>query len=107
MDAARLIRTARHSSGLTLRQLAERADTSHSALAAYEAGRTIPSVATLERVLRAAGFDADVSLTRRAGGGPADRHARGLELIEVLELAEMFPARHAPSTPFPRFGQVA
>lgn len=107
MDAAALIRTARRRQGLTLRALAERAGTSHSTLAAYESGRTIPTVATLQRVLRAAGVDADVSLTNRAGGGPADREARGRELIEVLELAEMFPARHEPDNTFPRFGRVA
>ncbi|TVR27655.1 MAG: XRE family transcriptional regulator [Ilumatobacter sp.] len=107
MDASTMIRAARERSGLTLRSLAERAGTSHSTLAAYESGRTVPTVATLQRVLRAAGFDVDVTLSSRAGGSPADRHARGLELIEVLELAEMFPARHEPGNTFPRFDQVA
>ena len=107
MDAAELIRAARGASGLTLRALAERAGTSHSTLAAYESGRTIPTVTTLDRVLRAAGFDADVSLTRRAGGSPSERHARGLELIEVLELADMFPARHEQGNTFPRFDRVS
>lgn len=109
MDAATLIRSARRRADLTLRSLATRAGTSHSALAAYEAGRTVPTVATLDRVLRAAGFDVSVSLSGRAGGG-ADRNTRaerGRELIEVLELAAMFPARHDPelrSAPFPRIG---
>jgi transcriptional regulator with XRE-family HTH domain len=86
---------------LSLRQLAERADTSHSALAAYESGRTIPNVDTFDRVLRAAGFNVDLVLTPRPEDG--DRGARGRELIEVLELAEMFPARHSPTLTFPRF----
>lgn len=107
MDAGALIRAARQRQGLTLRALADRAGTSHSTLAAYESGRTIPTVTTLQRVLRAAGVDADVSLTNRVGGGPDDRQARGRELIEVLELAEMFPARHEPDNAFPRFGRVA
>ena len=109
MDAAALIRTARERSGLSLRQLATRAGTSHSALAAYESGRTTPNVDTLDRVLRAAGFAAHVVLCRRIDDGPdrldGDRSARGRELIEVLELAEMFPARHDPMLRFPRFGE--
>ena len=89
-------------SGLTLRALAERAGTSHSTLAAYEQGRKVPNVTTLDRVLRAAGYAADVTLSRRVDDG--DRTARGHELIEVLELAAMFPATHAPTITYPRFG---
>jgi transcriptional regulator with XRE-family HTH domain len=102
MDAGRLLRTARQRAGLSLRQLAERAETSHSALAAYESGRTVPNVDTFDRVVRSAGFEVDVVLTPRPDAG--DRGARGSELIEVLELAEMFPARHSATLTFPRFG---
>lgn len=105
MNAARLIRTARLRAGLTLRQLASRAATSHSTLAAYEQGRTTPTVDTLDRVLRAAGYAADVELSLRMDDG--DRQARGRELIEVLELAAMFPARHERDPEFPIFGRVA
>jgi transcriptional regulator with XRE-family HTH domain len=104
MRAGRLLRTARQRAGLSLRQLAERAGTSHSALAAYESGRTTPNVDTFDRVLRAAGFSADVMLLPGVGdGGDGDR---GRELIDVLELAEMFPARHSPTLTFPRFPGV-
>ena len=102
MDAARVIGDARGMAGLTLRALAERAGTSHSTLAAYEQGRKTPNVVTLDRILRAAGFAADVTLSRRVDDG--DRDARGNELIEVLELAGMFPATHAPTITYPRFG---
>ncbi len=88
--------------GLSLRALAARAGTSHSTLAAYEHGRKVPNVVTLDRILRAAGFAADVSLHRRVDDG--DRAARGRELIEVLELAAMFPASHSPTITFPPFG---
>lgn len=104
MDAELLIRRARKRAGLTLRELARRAGTSHSTLAAYEHGRVVPTVDTLDRVLRAAGFAADVELAPRVTDPPGDRAARGRELIEALELAAMFPARHAPSigvAPFP------
>ena len=107
MDAGLMIRTARLRAGLTLRELAERAATSHSTLSAYESGRTTPNVDTLDRVLRAAGFAADLTLQQRVGTGRDERVARGQELVDVLALAEMFPAHHASSLAFPRFGRAA
>jgi transcriptional regulator with XRE-family HTH domain len=86
-----------------LRALADRASTSHSTLAAYEAGRKVPSIDTLARVVRAAGFDLGVELTPAVGG--PDAKARGRELVEVLELAELFPARHARHLEYPPFGR--
>ena len=101
MDAAVLIRTARQRADLTLRALGELAGTSHSTLAAYESGRTTPTVGTLDRILRAAGFGIDVTLAPRI-----DRAERGRELVEVLELAAEFPARHTTHLEFPKFGAV-
>jgi transcriptional regulator with XRE-family HTH domain len=103
MDAAVTLRGARRRSGLTLRALAGRAGTSHSTLAAYEAGRKVPSVETLDRVVRAAGYELAIELTPNVGG--IDPAARGRELAEVLELAAAFPARHAEMLEFPRFGR--
>jgi transcriptional regulator with XRE-family HTH domain len=107
MDAARLIRTARRRAGLTLRELARRAHTSHSTLAAYEQDRKTPSVDTLDRILTACGFRVDVTLAARPAEVATDPVARGRELVEVLELAELFPARHARTLTAPRFGAVA
>jgi transcriptional regulator with XRE-family HTH domain len=104
MDAAVTLRRARHRAGLTLRGLAARADTSHSTLSAYETGRKVPTVETLDRIVRAAGYELGVELTPAVGG--PDRTARGRELVEVLELAEQFPARHAATLEFPRFPVV-
>jgi transcriptional regulator with XRE-family HTH domain len=103
MDAARTLRRARLDAGLTLRALAERAGTSHATLAAYEAGRAVPRVDTLDRILRAAGYATDIELTRRPDAADAERRAKGEELREALELAAMFPARHARRLAFPRF----
>ena len=102
MDAATCIRTARRGARLTLRRLAVRAGTSHSTLAAYEAGRVTPSVDTLDRIVRAAGFALSVELTPRVRGD--DRLPRGDELVQALELAAMFPARHDAELAYPRFG---
>ncbi len=98
-----MISDARRRSGLSLRELAARAGTSHSAIAAYEHGRTSPTVATLTRVLRAAGYVADVDLVRRIDAN--SRVERGAELAAVLELAAMFPARHRPTLDAPVFGR--
>ena len=101
MDAATLIRQARSGSGLSLRQLARRAGTSHATLSAYEAGRVDPSVHTVSRIIRSAGFDPAVVLVPRVD--PTEG-GRGDELVQVLELAARFPARHARRLSYPRFG---
>ncbi|QXC61948.1 helix-turn-helix domain-containing protein [Aquihabitans sp. G128] len=102
MDARTTLRRARHHSGLSLRALAQRAGTSHATISAYEQGRKVPSVETLARLVRAAGFELAVEL-EPAVGGP-DRAARGRELEEVLALAAEFPARHAERLAYPAFG---
>lgn len=102
MNAARTIAIARRRAGLTLRALAVLAGTSHATLAAYEAGRKVPTVATLDRIVRAAGFRVDAALVPAVGGtGPT---SRGDELAEVLHLAALFPARHSATLTYPRFG---
>jgi transcriptional regulator with XRE-family HTH domain len=101
MDAATVLRDARTGAGLSLRALAARAGTSHATLSAYEAGRVVPSVETLDRIVRAAGFSLDGELHRRHR--IEDGLDRGAELVAVLDLAEAFPARHAPTMTFPVF----
>ena len=104
VDASSTIRAARARSGLSLRKLASLCSTSHSPLAAYESGRVVPSVETLERVLRGAGFSLSVGLTALVEDGESGADARGRELVEVLELAAMFPARHTRKLECPQFG---
>jgi transcriptional regulator with XRE-family HTH domain len=101
MDAASTLRRVRLSARLSLRTLAERANTSHATLVAYEAGRTIPRVDTLDRILRAAGFASDITTSGRPDATDAEREAKGRELLQVLDLAAQFPARHDPVLPFP------
>lgn len=78
-----------------MRQVARRASTSHSAIAAYESGAKAPAAATLDRLLEACGFAAEIHL--RALGPFEDRAGRGRELLEVLDLADRLPAEHGPS----------
>jgi len=63
-----LILDARIRTGLSQRELARRAGTSASAINAYERGRRNPTVAKLQEILLAAGFDLRVRLA------PHDTH---------------------------------
>lgn len=103
MDPSRIVRTARARSGQTLRALGTAAGTSHSTLAAYESGAKVPNCATLDRIVSAAGFSLDTSLSRRIDR--VGSLSRGDELVAVLDLADAFPARHdraAKAPVFPR-----
>lgn len=93
-----MLKQARTRAGLTLRELAELAGTSHSTLAAYEQGRVAPNTATLERIVAAAGFEVDARLIPRIDEAKRDRQIRN-----VLLLAGAFPARHSADLQFPRF----
>lgn len=58
---------ARAQAGLTQEQLAERMETSQSAIARLESGRTMPSGRTLARYARATGTKLRISFEPRAG----------------------------------------
>src|SRR5437879_3054247 len=75
MDGSEVLRRARRRSGLSLRQLAQRAGTSHSAIAAYESGAKVPGSTTLDRLVRACGLRLEPAL--HATGPFTDRVARG------------------------------
>jgi transcriptional regulator with XRE-family HTH domain len=57
-----IVREARERAELTQRQLAERADKAQSEIAKIERGRRDPTFSTLERLVRAAGFDLRIQL---------------------------------------------
>ena len=75
--AGALIIDARSRAGLTQAQLAERARTAQSAIAAYESGRRQPTLPTLYRLLAAAGFEL------RARLAPLDDHDETLAAWEA------------------------
>jgi transcriptional regulator with XRE-family HTH domain len=65
--AGTLIRLARMQKGLTQREVAERAGTSQSAIAAYERGHKSPNFDTLVRIIRAIGLELKIRLTEPDG----------------------------------------
>jgi transcriptional regulator with XRE-family HTH domain len=97
------LRRCRRHAGLTLRALAIRAGTSHPTLAAYEAGRKSPNSDTLERIVEAAGCRLEL---RPALWTPPDPAAHARELLDVLELAEAYPAEHRHRLDAPIFGRA-
>ncbi len=97
VDAAALLCTARRRAGLSQRALAESAGTSQSAVAAIESGRKQPTVATLDRLLRAAGTELVLAAPEQAA---LLRRARRLE--DVLQLAEALPFRREGGLRYPR-----
>jgi transcriptional regulator with XRE-family HTH domain len=92
MDPGSAIRQAREQAKLSKRELARRAGTSPAAIVHYESGAREPSYTTLKRILRAAGFDAELNVVPRRRDLKA---TRGRHLVEVLELAEHLPRRRA------------
>jgi len=104
MQASRIVKECRQRSGLTLRELAGRSGTSHATISAYESGRKVPNVDTLDRVVRAAGYEIDITLALRQRSTLVGSN-RGDELAAVLDLAEAFPARHDPVLTAPIFGR--
>jgi len=101
MDAGLLLTEARRRSGLSRRELARRGRTSASTLAAYESGASVPSVATLTRLLRAAGLDARVSL-QSIGGAAEGERAAAIEALLVF--TDGLPRAERGSLGYPVFG---
>jgi uncharacterized protein len=66
--AAALLQLARLKAGMTQRELAERAEVPPTMISAYERGKRQPTLDTLLRLLRAAGFELRMHLE------PLDNH---------------------------------
>ena|SRR5438309_10108191 len=62
MIGGELVREGRKRAGITQAALAARADTTQSAIARLESGRTSPSLEQVERLLRLCGFQLVVEL---------------------------------------------
>jgi transcriptional regulator with XRE-family HTH domain len=69
MELADLIKTARRAAGITQSELASRASTAQPAVAAYESGTRVPSLATLRRLLSACDHDLELVARPRVRRG--------------------------------------
>ena len=91
MTAGSLIAEARKRGGLTQAELADRLGSHQSVVARWETGRTSPDFATVQRVVRAAGFELGISIH------PVDDHdltliRRELNLLPHQRLSGMVEA---------------
>jgi transcriptional regulator with XRE-family HTH domain len=69
VDISQLVKNARRAANITQSELARRAGTAQPAVAAYESGRRVPSIATLRRLLDACDHDLDVTALPRTRRG--------------------------------------
>ena len=82
MNAADLVREARRRAGSTQRQLAARSGVFQPTIAKIETGRADATVATVERLLAACGFEL----------GLGDRPGAGVDRTQMWELLRLRPA---------------
>lgn len=104
MSTGELIRRTRTQAGLTQADLARRAGTSQPAVARYEGDQASPAVATLERLLRAAGVELVLSLTPAA---PTDLSSSRAVALRVHRGQIRRRAREAGARNVRVFGSVA
>jgi len=88
IDAATLLRDARRKAALTQADLARRAHTAQSAVAAYETGARNPSLGTLERLLGACAQDVDLIVRPRMRRGAASLTDLAKTIHEDLSAGE-------------------
>jgi transcriptional regulator with XRE-family HTH domain len=103
MNAAVLIKTAREKSGLSKRELARRAGTSPAAIVKYESGQTSPTVDTLNRILKVAGWEVEAHLASVLNE-LVERGEMMADLLSIVDLVEIRPADLYLK--FPRFQDV-
>lgn len=96
-----LLQEARRRSGLSRRQLARRGGTSASTLSAYESGASVPSVATLSRLLRAAGFEAEANLRPMP---TADERQLAEKIEALFAFVDVLPRGKRGPLRYPVFG---
>lgn len=69
MSAASQVNQARRAAGVSQRELSRRTGVPQSAIARIEGGRQVPRADTLEKLLKACGFELRLAPTRGGGGG--------------------------------------
>ncbi len=89
---AEVIGVVRARSGLSQRQLAERAGTSAAAISQYESGRRQPRLDTLRRIVEAAGASLDIEV-RWPDPTALDLARNGRILEDLLDLGDHLPRR--------------
>ena len=79
-----MIRNARRESGLTQAELAHRSGTSQPTLATYEAGRALPRLDTLARLVESSGHELVLSLRPRVRRGAVPIREVAVQICSIL-----------------------
>jgi transcriptional regulator with XRE-family HTH domain len=103
MAIGQVIQAARRASGLSQRELSSISGVAQSTVSEVESGRRVPSVATVERLLRSAGHQLVAIPTRRSdAAAAAEGIARSLSsrrgdhaVRHFIQLADDLAAEHA------------
>jgi predicted transcriptional regulator len=96
MNGSDLVFLARRKAGLTQAELGERAGMAQNAIARIESGKVKTSFETIRDVVRACGFEPEISLAtrdnsyrrdikRRLASSPADRVAQATDLAHTSQ----------------------
>ena len=104
MDAGSLISFHRRRAGLSQRELAARAGTSAAAVCLYERGDRDPGTTTLARLVAATGATLALDAVTSSS---VDVAANGRALVELLDLIDRLPQRHASHLTAPPFAMTA
>lgn len=106
-DGAEAVRSLRARGGISQAQLAERAGMAQSAISAYENGRKVPSLRTLQRLADAIGLELDVSCVPPGERSAPPRSTPTLaQLRRRRVIIERLCAEHGARSPR-IFGSVA
>ena len=93
---------------MTQREFARRSGTSQATLSAYENSSRIPSAATLERILAAAGqrLSSEPAARPVHTSNQTDLEERGRILVDVLTLADALPFERTGPLRYPPLRSV-
>jgi transcriptional regulator with XRE-family HTH domain len=92
VDIAEIVRRARVDAQLTQSELAHRSGTSQPTLAAYEAGRALPRLDTLERLIECSGHELVICVRPRVRRGAVPMIEVGQEMADILPAEGMHGA---------------
>ncbi len=101
-----LVRTARRRAGLSQVELGRRAGVTQSVVSAYESGARQPSLPTLERLVRATGYELDITVREPKPRARALDRPLGQKLFRHRRKVRDIIARHGLSN-VRVFGSVA
>lgn len=88
MDAARILRTARRSAGLSQRDLAEVSGVKQPAIARIESGSVVPRADTLDRLLKSCGQELHMR----------ERLGEGVDRTLIREMLKLTPVERLESS---------